>query len=248
MEKLFANKVALVTGASKGIGRATALLFASLGAKVIINYNHSEADAQLTQQLILNLGRTAFLEQADVSNLDSVNNMLARISEYTHHIDILINNAGINDKNYIRYMKEDQWDKVIDTNLKGAFNCSKGVLKSMMKRQSGTIVNVSSIMAYKSGIQQAHYAASKAGLVAFTKATAKEVGRFGIRVNAVAPGPVYTSLNDMTVKEAKTVIDLIPLQRIGQPQEIANIIAFLCSDFASYITGEVIIADGGLTV
>lgn len=248
MNMLFKGKIALITGASTGIGSATAILLARLGADVIINYNQSENDAIIVGDIIRKLGQKVYIEQADVSQQDSVERMFKRINEYTEKLDILVNNAGINSKNYIRYMTEKQWDEVLNTNLKGAFLCTKCALKIMMTKRTGVIVNVSSSVVYKTNLCQANYVASKAGLIALTKSTAKEVGKLGIRVNAVAPGPVYTKLNDLTSQKEQEAIELIPLSRIGTPEDIAKIIAFLASDYASYITGQVLVADGGLTL
>ena len=174
--------------------------------------------------------------------------MFKSIHNKIGEVNILINNAGINERNYLMYMKESQWDNVIDTNLKGTFLCSKAALKNMAKNKYGRIVNVSSIAYIKTGINQSHYAASKAGIVSLTKSMAKEYGRLGIRVNAVAPGPIYTDLNKMSAEDEKELIKLTPLNRIGKAEEIANIICFLSSDMSSLITGETIVADGGLTI
>lgn len=196
----------------------------------------------------MNNGGIAYLEKADVSDMTAVNTMFKSIKEKIGEVNILINNAGINERNYLMYMKESQWDNVIDTNLKGTFLCSKAALKSMTKNKYGRIVNVSSIAYIKTGINQSHYVASKAGIAALTRSMAKEYGKFGIRVNAVAPGPIYTDLNKMSTEEEKEVIKLTPLNRIGKVEEIANIICFLCSDISSFITGEILVAEDGLTL
>ena len=248
MNDYFKDKIVLITGGSKGIGRATAKLFSKSSAKVIINYMKSEVEAINIKEEIENDGGIAYLQKADVSDITSVTAMFKNINESIGEVDILINNAGINERSYLIYMKESQWSNVIDINLKGTFLCSKAALKSMTKNKFGRIVNVSSIAYIKTGINQSHYAASKAGIVALTKSMAKEYGRFGIRVNAVAPGPIYTDLNKMSSEEEKEVIKLTPLKQVGKAEEIANIIYFLSSDTSSYITGETIVADGGLTL
>ena len=242
------NKIVLITGGSRGIGRATAILFSKFSAKVIINYLKSETEAFNIKKEIENSGGIAYLEKADVSDISSVNEMFKSIHNKIGEVNILINNAGINERNYLMYMKESQWDNVIDTNLKGTFLCSKAALKNMAKNKYGRIVNVSSIAYIKTGINQSHYAASKAGIVSLTKSMAKEYGRLGIRVNAVAPGPIYTDLNKMSAEDEKELIKLTPLNRIGKAEEIANIICFLSSDMSSLISGETIVADGGLTI
>lgn len=242
------DKFAIVTGASRGIGKDTAILLAKLGADVLINYNNAHEEARKTADEVRGCGRKAYVLAADVSNGTEVKKMFKCVEEITPKIDILVNNAGVGNMNYLKYMTEEQWDNVLDINLKGTFLCSKYAAKNMMRYKAGCIVNVSSIAAINASVKQSNYAASKAGVIAFTKSIAKELGPFGIRANVVAPGPVYTEMNVMNPREEETVEKLIPLRSIAEPRNISLIIAFLCSNMASYLTGQVIYADGGFTL
>lgn len=242
------DKFAIVTGASRGIGKDTAILLAKLGADVLINYNNASDEAQRTADEVRSYGRKAYVLSADVSSASEVKKMFKYIEETIPQIDILVNNAGVGDMNYLKYMTEEQWDSVLDVNLKGTFLCSKYAVKNMMRNSAGCIVNVSSIAAVSASVKQCNYAASKAGVIAFTKSIAKELGPFGIRANVVAPGPVYTDMNVMSSREEETVKKSIPLGNIAEPRDISLVIAFLCSSMARYLTGQVICADGGFTL
>ncbi|MCA1028640.1 3-oxoacyl-ACP reductase FabG [Cytobacillus kochii] len=242
------GKAALVTGASKGIGKEIAITLARQGADVIIHYNKNPDMADETAQIVRGFGRKAYLVSGDMSNVDNIDKMFKYIFKHVKKIDILVNNAGTVNMNFVRFMNEYEWNSVIDTNLKGAFFCSKFASKSMMKNQSGCIINISSISSNKGGVKQANYSASKAGLEGLTRSMAKELGPFGIRINCVAPGPVKTDMNQMEITEEQRVAKLIPLKRIAEPRDVANVVLFLCSPFSSYITGQTITVDGGLTI
>lgn len=240
------NQVALVTGASKGIGRVIATMLAQFGADVFVHCNKSINEAEDTANEIKKLGRNACVISANLCSHDDIKQMFSEISKKTKTIDILVNNAGIGKMNYLRFMSEEEWDQVLDTNLKGAFLCSKYTVKFMMQAKRGSIVNVASAAAITPGVRQVNYVASKAGLIAMTRAMAKELGSLGIRVNAVAPGPIRTGMNEMSKEEEERITKLIPLQRIGEPDDVAKAVVYLCSPMANYITGQVIQVDGGM--
>lgn len=241
------GKVALVTGASRGIGKSIALLLASCGADIAINYAGNTEAAEKTKGEVEALGRKAIVIQTDVADIEACETMLAEVVEKLGRIDILVNNAGITRDVLLMRMKEADWDAVISTNLKSVFNCTKAALKYMMKARSGRIVNISSVVGATGNVGQANYAAAKAGILGFTKATAKEVATRGITVNAVAPGFIAT---DMTaVLPEKVVENLkanIPMGRLGEPEDIAKAVAFLVSDEAAYITGQTLHVNGGM--
>lgn len=242
-----AGKAALVTGASRGIGRSIALLLAERGADVAINYAGNTEAAEAVRVQIEALGRRAVLIRADVSDTAACEAMVAETVEKLGRIDILVNNAGITRDGLLMRMKEEDWDAVLTTNLKSVFNCTKAAVKYMMKARSGHIVNISSVVGAMGNAGQANYAAAKAGIVGFTKATAKETAARGITVNAVAPGFIAT---DMTaVLPEKVVENLkanIPMGRLGVPEDIAKAVAFLVSDEAAYITGQTLHVNGGM--
>ena len=243
------GKVALVTGGSRGIGRAIALQLATQGAKVAVNYAGNEAKALEVVDEIKAKGIEAIAIQADVSNADSVAKMVKEVITTFGSLDILVNNAGITRDNLIMRMKEDEWDDVINTNLKGVFNCTKAVTRQMMKQRSGRIINIASIVGVSGNPGQANYVAAKAGVIGLTKTTAKELASRNINVNAVAPGFITTDMTDKLTDEMKTeMLKQIPLGRLGEPKDIAAIVTFLASEQGDYLTGQTIHVDGGMVM
>ena len=245
------GKVALVTGASRGIGQVIALKLASLGSKVAVNYRTIEADkradADSFAETIIRLGGEAMSVEADVRDSETVKAMVEQVTDKWSKIDILVNNAGINRDTLLLRMSDDAWDDVINTNLRGAYLCTKFALRSMMRQEWGRIINISSVTGIVGNAGQSNYAASKGGLIAFTKSVAREMGSRNITVNAVAPGYIITGMTDKLPSETKeAVLAMIPLQRFGQPEDVAELVAFLASDRAGYITGQAITIDGGL--
>ena len=246
---LLEGKVALVTGASRGIGRAIALQLAAEGAKIAINFAGNTAKAEEVKAEIESNGGEALLVQADVSNAESVEEMVNKVTEKFGKIDILVNNAGITRDGLLMRMKDSDFDEVINTNLKGVFNCTKIVSKLMLKQRSGRIVNMASIVALTGNAGQTNYAAAKAGIIGFSKSAAKEFASRGITVNVVAPGFIETDMTAVLPEKVKeAMLKEIPLARIGEPTDIANAVKFLVSDQASYITGQVIRVDGGMNM
>lgn len=246
---LLVEKTALVTGASRGIGRAAALELAKAGAKVAVNFAGNRAAAEEVVSLIEAAGGQAMLVQADVGNAADVEAMVKTVVERFGKIDILVNNAGITRDNLIMRMKEEDWDAVIHTNLKGIFNCTKVVSKLMMKQRYGRIINMASVVGVMGNAGQANYAAAKAGVIGFTKSMAKELASRNITVNAVAPGYISTDMTASLPEQAK--LDLqsqIPLQRLGTPEDVAAAVLFLVSPGADYITGQTLHVDGGMVM
>jgi len=232
------GKTALVTGASRGIGRAIAAELASAGAKVVIGYRSGKEEAE---SLASELGGRAV--QADVSNAEDAARLVADAGD----LDILVNNAGLTRDGLLARMPDDDWRTVIETNLSSVFYTCRAVTRPMMKKRAGAIVNVSSIVGVHGNWGQTNYAASKAGIIGFTKSLARELGSRGVRANVVAPGYVKTQLTDVLPEEAtEAMLQNTPLGRLGEPQDIAGAVRFLCSDEASFITGEVLLVDGGL--
>jgi len=241
------DKVAIVTGASRGIGRAIALAFAREGANVVINFRTRDDLAEEVVSKIKKLGQKALKVQADVRNLEEVNEMVELVIKEFGRIDILVNNAGIIRDKTLRKMTKDDWDDVIQTNLTGIFNCCKAVWESMIKAGGGCIINISSVVGEMGNFGQTNYAASKAGVIGFTKSLAKEGARKGIRVNAIAPGFIETDMITSVPEEIKKkLLKQIPLGRFGKPEEVAKLAVFLASEDASYITGQTININGGL--
>lgn len=243
------DKVALVTGASRGIGKAIALAMAEAGADIIVNYSGSEAAAQETVEAVEKLGRKAIKIKANVADADDVAAMVKEAHETFGHIDVLVNNAGITRDGLLMRMKVSDWDDVMSINLKGTFLVTKAVSKIMMKQRSGHIINLSSVVGEIGNGGQANYAASKAGVIGFTKSCAKELASRGITVNAIAPGFIHTDMTGVLPENVKEgMVKEIPLGRMAEPKEVAYAALFLASDFASYITGQVINVDGGMVM
>lgn len=246
------GRVALVTGGSQGIGRAICEVLGQRGATVIVNHYPSESDAAKaaeTVEAIKAAGGTAMALQADVTKTDQVEKMVKDALEAQSKIDILVNNAGITRDKLIMMMDEPDWDAVLSTNLKSMFLCSKAAIKGMMRQRYGRIVNMSSVVGISGNAGQTNYSASKAGVIGFTKSLAREVASRNITVNAVAPGFIPSALTDVLPDEMKqTIIDAIPLKRMGTQEEIAFGVAFLASDQAAYITGHVLSVDGGMVM
>ena len=246
---LLDGKTALVTGASRGIGRAIALCLAAEGARVAINYAGNVKAAEEVKAVIEAAGGTAILCQADIADGAAVEAMIADVVKEFGAIDILVNNAGITRDTLLMRMKDEDFAKVLDTNLKGVFYCTKAVSKLMMKKRSGRIVNMASVVGLVGNAGQTNYAAAKAGIIGFSKSAAKELASRGITVNVVAPGFIGTDMTaglPESVKE-KMLTD-IPLSRMGEPEDVANAVLFLASDQASYITGQVVNVDGGMVM
>ncbi|HCJ91618.1 MAG: 3-oxoacyl-ACP reductase FabG [Acidaminococcaceae bacterium] len=241
------GKVALVTGASRGIGRSIALMLAARGADIVINYAGNTEAAEKTKAEVEALGRKAMVIKADVGDTAACEAMMAEAVKEMGKIDILVNNAGITRDGLLMRMKEADWDAVLTTNLKSVYNCTKAVIKYMMKARSGRIVSISSVVGAMGNAGQSNYAAAKAGIMGFTKAVAKEAASRGITVNAIAPGFIET---DMTAVLPEKVVDnlkaAIPMGRLGAPEDIAKAVAFLVSEDAAYITGQTLHVNGGM--
>lgn len=241
------GKKALVTGASRGIGRAIAIALAEAGADVAVNYAGGEAAAAETAAAIEALGRRAITVRANVGKPDEFEEMVKTVIEAFGAIDILVNNAGITRDNLIMRMKEEEFDQVIETNLKGVFNGIKSVTRPMMKQRSGRIINISSVVGAVGNPGQANYVAAKAGVIGLTKSSARELASRGITVNCVAPGFIETDMTDALPAEMREQLaGQIPLARLGRPEDIAAAVRFLASDAASYMTGQTVHVDGGM--
>lgn len=247
--KLLENKIALVTGAGRGIGRSIALELAKNGALVIVNYNGSRERAEAVVEEISKMGKKAVAYGCNVSDFTACGEMIAAIIKEYGKIDILVNNAGITKDNLIMRMSEQEYDDVLNTNLKGTFNTIHHSARYFLKNKSGKIINISSVSGVMGNAGQANYSASKAGVIGLTKSVARELGSRGICVNAVAPGFIET---EMTQAMSQDVLDkskeLIPMKRLGNVNDIAGVVAFLASSYADYITGQVICVDGGMSI
>ena len=243
------GKTAVVTGASRGIGRAIAVKLAKLGANVVVNYRNSVEAVQEVVKEIEALGVKVLAVQGDISSYSDAENMMKKCMEEFGSIDILVNNAGITKDGLLMRMKEEDFDSVIDINLKGAFNCTKHVSAIMLKQRSGRIINISSVSGLTGNAGQVNYSSAKAGILGMTKAVARELASRNVTCNAVAPGYIQTDMTDVLSDKVKEAItNTIPLKRLGNPEDVANAVAFLASEEASYITGQVISVDGGMVM
>lgn len=241
------GKVAVVTGGSRGIGRAVSLALAKKGADVILFYAGNQQKAEETQAEIETYGRKSLALQVDVSNSKQVQTAFRQVISAFKKIDILVNNAGITRDQLALRLKEEDWDDVVNTNLKGAFLCSQAVIRPMMKQRQGRIINISSVVAVAGNPGQANYCASKAGIIGLTKSMAKELAARNITVNAIAPGFIDTDMTQiLPEKQKQQILDNIPLGRFGEPEDIAAAVCFLASDEAGYITGQTLHVDGGM--
>jgi 3-oxoacyl-[acyl-carrier protein] reductase len=245
---MFKGKTAIVTGAARGIGQAISLDLAAKGADLVICDIKTEWLSETTAAL-QQIGCKVICKELDVTNMEAAQSVFNEVAEETGRIDILINNAGITRDTLLMRMSEEDWDAVLTVNLKGTFICTKAVTRTMMKQRSGAIVNIASIIGIMGNAGQTNYAASKGGVIAFTKSVAKELASRNIRVNAVAPGFISSKMTDALSEEIRgKMLDVIPLNRFGNPQDVANAVTFLASDQASYITGEVINISGGMVM
>jgi 3-oxoacyl-[acyl-carrier protein] reductase len=241
-----AGKVALVTGAAQGIGKAVSLLLARNGADIIVSDVNLEKGEETAKE-VQTLGRKALAIKADVARIEDVEKMVEAIVAQFGHVDILVNNAGIARDKLILRMTEEDWDAVLNINLKGTFNCTKAVVRHMSKQRSGKIVNIASVVGEMGNAGQGNYAASKAGVIGFTKTIAREFAQRGINVNAIAPGYIETPMTDALPDKAKEELKrLIPMDRLGKPEDVAEAVLFLVSESANYITGQVLNVNGGI--
>lgn len=249
MAKELNGKTALVTGASRGIGKAIAFQLANMGANVLINYNSNEILAKEVMGQCKELGVKTAIYKADISISKEVDQMFESAESDFDNIDILVNNAGIVNDRLLLRMTEEQWDEVINVDLKGPFLCTKRAVKTMLKKRWGRIVNISSVVALGGGAGQTNYAAAKSGLSGLTKSAAQEFASRNITMNIVAPGFINTDITrDLPENLKTTILDRIPMGRSGKPEEVANLVGFLCSENSSYITGQLFCIDGGLTL
>jgi 3-oxoacyl-[acyl-carrier protein] reductase len=245
MSSLLEGKRAIITGSSRGIGRSIALEFALQGADVVINYNKSNADAEMVASEVERLGRRAMLIGASVDDRAAVQGMIKQAEKEFGTVDIMVNNAGSAKDVFLMMMSDQAWNEVMDTNLKGTFYCCREVIRVMIKHRSGSIINIASLSGVSGRPGQCNYSASKGGVIAFTKSLAQEVGRFGIRVNAIAPGLIESSMTENLTPEILN-IESIALRRLGAPEEVAKAAVFLASDMSAYTTGTVLHVNGGL--
>lgn len=247
--KLLDGKTTLITGATRGIGRAIATTFAAQGANVVFTYRSSVEKAQALEAELKEAGSDAMGIQVDAGDFEAVQGLVEQVLEKYGQIDCVVNNAGITQDNLLLRMNEEQWNKVIQTNLNSVFYTTKACLRAMLKKRSGSFINISSVVGLQGNAGQANYAASKAGMIGFTKSVAREVGSRSIRANVVAPGFIATEMTaELPEKELNTWLQGIPLKRAGTPEDVANLCLFLASDMAAYITGQVFNVDGGMVM
>jgi len=245
--KMLENKVAIITGASRGIGKQIAYAFAEQGCAIAFTYLNSEDAATVVQNDIEAMGVSCKAYQFDAADFEAVHQMVSQVQQDFGHIDILVNNAGVTRDTLMLRMSEEQWDYVLDKNLKSAFNFMHAVAPVMLKQHSGSIISMSSVVGLHGNAGQANYAASKAGIVALTQSMAQELGSRGVRVNAIAPGFIQTDMTAQLKDEAlQRIIDRIPMRRAGSPAEVAEVAVFLASDMSSYVSGQVIQVDGAM--
>jgi len=243
------DRIAVVTGGSRGIGRAIAITLAAAGATVVVNYQRNAAAADETVAAITAADGAAISIQADVSVSADVERLFKTVIDQYGTVDILVNNAGITRDTLLLRMKEDDFDTVIDTNLRGVYLCTKAALRPMTRARSGRIINITSVVGLIGNAGQSNYAAAKAGIIGFTRAVAREMASRGITVNAVAPGYIETELTAGLGEQARAaILEAIPLRRFGTPQDVANLVCFLASDAAAYITGQTLTVDGGMVM
>ncbi|HBY20818.1 MAG: 3-oxoacyl-[acyl-carrier-protein] reductase [Clostridiales bacterium GWE2_32_10] len=243
------DKIAVVTGASSGIGKDIAMKLALKGANIVVHYRSNDEEALALASNIEKIGSKALVVKGDISKMADAEKLIEEAISKFGRVDILVNNAGITKDTLLLKMSEEQFDDVINTNLKGTFNCTKSVTKHMLKQKSGRIINISSVIGVVGNAGQSNYAASKAGIIGFTKSVAKELASRGITANAVAPGFIRTKMTDVLKDEVKEeILKKIPLNKFGEAEDVANLVAFLASDEASYITGQVINIDGGMVM
>ncbi|MBB6623074.1 3-oxoacyl-[acyl-carrier-protein] reductase [Clostridium gasigenes] len=243
------GKCAVVTGAARGIGRSIALKYAKLGANLVINYRSSEEEAISLEKELKELGVEVLVVKADISNFNDANNLILMAKERFGSVDILVNNAGITKDGLVMRMKEEDFDRVIEVNLKGVFNCIRAVTPIMVKQKSGKVINMASVVGITGNAGQLNYCAAKAGVIGMTKSLARELGSRGINVNAIAPGFIQTDMtNELGEKAKDAAMANIPLKRFGNVSDVAELAAFLASESASYITGQIISVDGGMSM
>lgn len=243
------GKCAVITGASRGIGREIAIKYAKEGANIVLNYRNSETEALQLKEELDKLGSDTLIVKANVSDFEEAEKLIKEAKEVFGRVDILVNNAGITKDNLIMRMKEEDFDSVIDVNLKGAFNCLKAVTPIMIRQKSGKIINMSSVVGVIGNAGQVNYCASKAGLIGMTKSLAREIGGKNINVNAIAPGFIDTDMTKvLSEDQKKNIMSQVPLKRLGQAEDIANLALFLASNQSDYITGQVIHVDGGMAM
>jgi len=244
----FKDKRVIVTGATKGLGKAIALSFARQGAWVAVNYSSDDQSAAATESELADLASKFMVFRADVSSRADVEKMINRVVEQWEHVDILVNNAGIIRDKLLMFLNEEDWDRVVEVNLKGTYLCSRAIIRTMISQKFGRIINITSPSALTGRSGQTNYAASKGGIISFTKSLAKEMARLGITVNAVCPGVIVTPMTENLDQETTCdITSRIPMGRLGQPADVAGAVLFLASTKAGYITGQVLAVDGGLT-